>query len=135
MGRWTGGQRDVRLLSELVHHLAAEDAIGETREVLDVGRGRELATGSEAVGHHALEQHGLELSPAEVNRSRVTGRSRATAKKERSAKVRRHRPGSAEEAEQRIGGGRAMLREQGGASARHVDLQGALLMTRIHARD
>lgn len=51
------GAETLRLSLHLVHQLLAHDAIGETGEVLDLGRGGELATGSDAIGHEALVEY------------------------------------------------------------------------------
>lgn len=39
---------DLRLSSELVHHLRTPDSVGETGEVLDIGGGGELSSGRES---------------------------------------------------------------------------------------
>ena len=45
----------------MVHELAPKDAFRETREILDVDGGGELAAGGDVVGHPTLEEDGLEL--------------------------------------------------------------------------
>ncbi|KAI3485037.1 hypothetical protein L1887_51710 [Cichorium endivia] len=65
------------LCAELVHDLGTTDAIGEAGEVLDVGGGGELSARGEAVGEHALEEHGLEVGTRQVDGGGVTGRAGA----------------------------------------------------------
>lgn len=55
------GTETLRLCAHVVHQLGAADAVGESREVLDVGGSSELTTGSGAVGEHALVEDWLEL--------------------------------------------------------------------------
>ena len=50
-----------------VHELAAEDAVGEAGEVLDVSGGGELAAGGDVVGHPALEEDRLQLCTGGVD--------------------------------------------------------------------
>ena len=57
-----------------VHEVGAEDAVGEAREVLDVGGGGELPPRGDVVGEEALEEHGLELGARRVDRRRVRRR-------------------------------------------------------------
>lgn len=61
------------MLAATFHEVAAEDAVGETGEVLDVGGGGELAAGSDVVGHPALEEDGFELSAGGVDGGGVGG--------------------------------------------------------------
>jgi hypothetical protein len=62
---------------EEVHHLWTANAIGETRKVLDVRSGGELAAGSKSVCEHALEHDGFEVGSGEVDGRRVPGGTRA----------------------------------------------------------
>lgn len=43
-----------RLGMIVIHELEAEDALEESREVLDIGGGGELATGDDVIGIHTL---------------------------------------------------------------------------------
>lgn len=56
------------------HQLLAHDAIGETREVLDIGGRCQLTTSSDTVRHETLVHHGLHLGTGEVDGGRVGGR-------------------------------------------------------------
>ena len=55
------GAEALGLRAHVVHELGAADAVGESGEVLDVSGGRELTTGSSAIGEHALVEDWLEL--------------------------------------------------------------------------
>ena len=55
------------------HEVGAHDAVGEAREVLDIGGGGELPARGDVVGHPALEEHGLELRARGVDGRRVRG--------------------------------------------------------------
>jgi len=63
----------LRLLPAAVHEFAAEDALGEAREVLNVGCGGELAAGGDVVGHPAFEEDRLQLSAGGVHGGGVGG--------------------------------------------------------------
>ena len=60
------GTEALRLLAAAVHEVGAEDAGGKSREVLDVGGGGELATGSDAVRHPAFKEDRLQLGARRV---------------------------------------------------------------------
>ena len=57
------------LRSHVVHETGARDSLGETGEVLNVGGGGKLATGSNAVSKHTLVKSGLDLGTGEVDSS------------------------------------------------------------------
>ena len=61
------------LLAHVVHELGALNALGETGEVFDLGRGHERATRGQLAGQH----DGGEAGAGRVDRSRVTGGARA----------------------------------------------------------
>lgn len=65
--------KTLALLAHVVHELCAGESIGETREVLDLGGGGQLATGGNAVGQEALVHHGLSLGTSEVDGGGVGG--------------------------------------------------------------
>lgn len=67
------GAEALGLLAHVVHELATHDSLGEAREVLDIGGGGQLATGSRAVGHETFVQSGLEVCAGQVDGSRVGG--------------------------------------------------------------
>lgn len=64
-----------RLLAHVVHERWASDALGETREVLDLGGGGELTAGSGATSKHTLVHNRLQLSSGEVDGGGVGGRA------------------------------------------------------------
>lgn len=67
------GAETERLLTETIGDLAAEDALREAGEVLEIGRRSQLAARGDAVGHPSLEKHRLELcnrSKERANRER-----------------------------------------------------------------
>lgn len=63
--------------AHVVHQLGAADALGESREILDVSGRCELATGSSAVSEHTLVENGLELSAGKVDGGGVRTRAGA----------------------------------------------------------
>jgi hypothetical protein len=67
------GAEALRLVAAALHEVAAHDARGEAREVLHDGGGGELPARGHAVGHPALEQHGLEVRAGRVHGRRVRG--------------------------------------------------------------
>lgn len=69
------GAEALGLLAHVVHELATHNSLGEAGEVLDVGGGGQLATGSGAISHEALVQSGLEVCAGQVDGSRVGGRA------------------------------------------------------------
>lgn len=60
--------------SHVVHQLAAHDPLGETGEVLNLGGGGQLTTSSNAIGHEALIENGLQFSSRQVDSSCVGSR-------------------------------------------------------------
>ena len=71
MDRQDLGPEPLRLLLHLLHQLGAEDAVGEARIVLDVGREHQLAAGVEP-----LEDERREVGAGGVQGGRVAGRPR-----------------------------------------------------------
>ncbi len=59
------------------HQLPAHNAVGETRKVLDLGRGGELTASGDTVGHETLIENGLQLGAGQVHGGGVGSRPRA----------------------------------------------------------
>jgi len=83
------GPEPERLSAAAVHEFGAEDAVGEAREVLDVGGGGELSPRGDVVGEPALEEDGLELGARGVDGRRVRGRAAADDADARAQRARR----------------------------------------------
>jgi hypothetical protein len=69
------GAEALGLLAHVVGEIDAADALGEAREVLDVGSGGQLAARGHAARHPALVHHRLQVGPRRIDRRRVTRRA------------------------------------------------------------
>lgn len=67
------GTEALRLLAHLLHQLLTADTVRETGEVLDIGGGSELATGSGAIGKHTLVQDRAQFSTRQIDSGCVGG--------------------------------------------------------------